>query len=138
VCRYPSQGHACWLRVRKFLGKPWEKNELPPVTLRQGDDPEQRTTEQLLEQLRSFSGRIDGQRIEIDLARIARLEILLNDEMIDLDAPITVVVRGETRFEGKVTRRIRVLLEEADRTWDFQRLAEARLVVYGSGKVLEE
>jgi poly(3-hydroxybutyrate) depolymerase len=138
VCRYPSQAHGYWLRARKFLGKPWEKNEIPPITLRQGDDPERRQTEQLLEQLRTFRGRIAGQRIEIDLERIARLEILLSDEMIDLDAPITVVVRGETRFEGAVTRRVAVMLEEAARTWDFQRLFEARLVVYGSGKVLEE
>lgn len=138
VCRYPSQGHAYWLRVRKFLGKPWEKNELPPIQLRQGDDPEQRATEAVLNRLRSFSGKIDGQRIEIDLERIARLEVLLSDEMIDLDEPITVVVRGKTRFEGTVTRRIPVMLEEAARTWDVARLYDARLVVYGSGKVREE
>lgn len=138
VCRYPSQGHAYWLRIRKFQGNPWVKNELPPIQLRQGDSPQERMTEQILEQLRRLSGQAEGQRIELDLERIARLEVLLSDEFIDLDEPITIVVRGKSRFEGMVTRRVAVMLEEAARTWDLDRLYEARLVVTAGGTVREE
>lgn len=136
--RYLGQAHAAWLRAIKFNGKPWTGNALPTITLKSGDNPDERMTQAVVDRLRFFSGKIEGQRITIDLRRISRLEVLLNDEMIDLDQPIEIVARGKTTFEGKAPRSVAVMLEEAARTWDFQRLYAARLVMKGSGRVKAE
>lgn len=51
--------------------------------------------------------RREGQRFEIVKAEGVRvLTILLNDEMCDLDSPVTVTVEGRSVFEGVVPRSI--------------------------------
>jgi len=48
---------------------------------------------------------VDGQTIRVDRAdEVATLLIRLDDRLVDLDQPIRVVTRGQTRFEGKLAR----------------------------------
>ena len=52
----------------------------------------------------------DGQVITIEKAEdVGAVTILLNDEMVDLDLPVTVVMDRETLFEGKVERSAEVI-----------------------------
>jgi predicted esterase len=47
-----------------------------------------------------------GQRIEIHHADVDSLTIALNDQMLDLDKPVTVMQNGKALFEGRVPRTI--------------------------------
>jgi hypothetical protein len=73
----------------------------------------------------SFTAKVDGNRITITGARPA--EIVLSDALVDLDKPVTVVVEGETAFEGTVERTLRVALEWVAERRDFSTVPVARL-----------
>ncbi len=49
-------------------------------------------------------GSVAGDTLEITTDNVARLSVLLADELVDLDGPVTVVVDGEVWFEGRVGR----------------------------------
>lgn len=50
-------------------------------------------------------------RIEIDSVNVLEMELSLSDALIDMSAPVTVVVNGETRFEGRLKPTLRSLLD---------------------------
>jgi poly(3-hydroxybutyrate) depolymerase len=60
----------------------------------------------------------EGNRFSIERTDIERFSILVRDDMVDLDAPITVVMNKTNRFEGKVERNIvtmvKTLLDRGD------------------------
>lgn len=53
--------------------------------------------------------RIEGQAIHVAATGVQELDVRLSDEMLDLDAPVTVVVDGVALEETLVPRTIRVL-----------------------------
>ena len=55
----------------------------------------------------------DGNRIEVRTHRVRRYTLHLNDKLVDLSSPITVVTNGTVSFEGLVTLSVRALLHEA-------------------------
>jgi len=135
--RYPPQGRAGWLRQRRFAGTPWQGTQIN-VAVTGPMDIDEYVTKVLTEKLAYLGGRIEGQRIEATSRKSAELEVLLNDELIDLDQPITLVVGEKIRFEGKVERRVSTMLEIAYRDWEFQRLYSARLAMKAGSKAWEE
>ena len=54
---------------------------------------------------------ITGQSVQITAEGIDSIVVRLNDTMIDLDQPISVVTNGKKAFEGKVGRSLAVLRE---------------------------
>ncbi len=66
---------------------------------------------------------------EIDVTvRWARsVTVLLNDELVDLDGPVTIRVNDQVVFSGRVERSAQVALEEAKRWNDEGRTYAARL-----------
>jgi hypothetical protein len=79
------------------------------------------------------SGRISithkGNRFEARTRGIGTFTILLAQEMIDFDQPVTVVVNGQTAFEGPVARDAATLLRWAVRDSDRTMLFGAELKV---------
>jgi predicted esterase len=63
------------------------------------------------------SGVVDGQTITVDAPRVKKGFVLVNDRLLDLDLPVTLVVNEATVFEGLVERSVEHLLGswEADR-----------------------
>ena len=53
--------------------------------------------------------RREGNRIFIDHSDYAHVTLLLNDDMLDLDRPLTVEYKGKTLFRGKVRRSADVI-----------------------------
>lgn len=49
---------------------------------------------------------LDGQTIEIKTSDVNLLAVRLNDEMLDMDKPVTVRANGRTHFGGPVRRTI--------------------------------
>ena len=62
---------------------------------------------------------ISGQEVQINQADgIDHLILRLDDRLLNLDEPVKVVVRGETRFEGKLTRSSATLQKTLDERTD--------------------
>ena len=72
---------------------------------------------------------VDRRTVEISARWATELTVYLNDDLVDLDAPVTVRVNGEVAHEGRLRRSARVALEEARRLGDHQRVYAARLTV---------
>src|SRR5258705_9884592 len=51
-------------------------------------------------------------KIEAKTDNVQTLRFYLNDQMVDLAKPITVVVNGKTRFEGQVTPSLDAMLKD--------------------------
>lgn len=52
-------------------------------------------------------------RIAITAERVRRYSLFLNDRMVDLSKPVTVITNGALSFEGPVTPSLEVLLRQA-------------------------
>lgn len=50
-----------------------------------------------------------GQSITIERANVPRLTVLLNDELLDLDQPVTIAFAGQSRYAGRAVRSIATL-----------------------------
>lgn len=74
---------------------------------------------------------IDKNVIEISESDYSRLTICLNDEMVDLDKPVTVRYKGEKVFKGKLNRTIgnmaRTLNQRGDLRYMFPAMVEVEL-----------
>jgi len=70
-----------------------------------------------------------GAMIEIDARWAARVTLLLNDHLVDLDQPLVVSINGEVVHRGPVERSMRVALEEARRLGDERRVYAVRLTL---------
>jgi hypothetical protein len=55
---------------------------------------------------------VKGQRIEVSASNVDSLRFYLNDQMLDLTKPVTVVVNGRPRLEGLVKQSIPELLAD--------------------------
>jgi poly(3-hydroxybutyrate) depolymerase len=74
---------------------------------------------------------IDKNVIEISESDYSRLTIYLNDDMVDLDKPITVRYNGKKVFKGKLSRTVgnmaRTLEERGDVRYMFPAMVEVEL-----------
>lgn len=65
----------------------------------------------------------DGQTIKLTVEGYKKVYVRLNDEMVDLDQPVTILVNGEKAFEGKAERKLSTLVktfeEKKDVTYAF-------------------
>lgn len=68
-------------------------------------------------------------RIDITARWAGEVTLYLNDELINLDEPLTVAVNGRRVFSGTVPRSVRTALEEARLLKDERRVYAARLTV---------
>ena len=71
----------------------------------------------------------DGNRIEVRAHRVRRYTLFLNDKLVDLTRPVTVVTNGAVSFEGSVTASVRTLLREARLRQDPRMLFSAAISI---------
>ncbi len=65
--------------------------------------------------------------IDIEARWAGELTLFLNDELVNLDEPISVSINGMTVFEGQIERSLLVALQEARRSGNERRLYSARI-----------
>ena len=58
-----------------------------------------------------------------------KIRIYLNDELVDLNRPVTVRINGKKVFRGKVQRRLKAIVESCALYQDPCRLFPASVVV---------
>jgi len=73
--------------------------------------------------------RYDGQRFDIDKSDPTSLKILMNDEFVDLDQPVSVFVLGQERFSGRAARKIEVLARTLEERGDPTYMFSAEITV---------
>ncbi len=56
---------------------------------------------------------VGANRIEVRAERVRRYSLFLNDRLIDLSKPITVVTNGQVSFKGTVTQSLEALLRQS-------------------------
>ncbi len=131
--RLVGQSRAYWLQSGKLQGQPLPDGRIDiPVDPR--EDPRAAHRKYLIKKLGLVEGRIDGQTIRLETRRTGNVILLLSDELIDLDKPVRILRKNRKRFRGRIQRDLRVMLEEAARSWDFDRLYTARVVIPLGGK----
>lgn len=111
---YEGKGH--WLDREDAAALPWmaqhTRNPLPDrIVWRQDDVTHSRfywlaipESEQRKDAVVRASRT--GQQIEIEHADVGSLIITMNDQMVDLDQPVTVMQDGQELFKGRVPRTI--------------------------------
>ncbi|MCC6739404.1 MAG: prolyl oligopeptidase family serine peptidase [Planctomycetia bacterium] len=68
---------------------------------------------------------IEGQTVTLQGPDSAT--VWLSDRMLDLEQPVKIVVNGATKFEGKVSRSLAVMMDEIEATGDRGRTYTARV-----------
>lgn len=58
-----------------------------------------------------FIASHEGNHFTIERADVEQFSILVRDDMVDLDKPLTVVMNETTRFEGTVERNIKTMVQ---------------------------
>ena len=66
-------------------------------------------------------------QIDITARWTDRITVFLNDDLVNLDRPLTIRVNGETVFTGQVDRSMKTALEEVERLGDERRIYAARV-----------
>jgi len=72
---------------------------------------------------------VETNRIEVRAERVRRYSLFLNDRMVDVSKPVTVVTNGEVSFEGVVTQSLETLLRQARLRQDPQELFPVQLMI---------
>jgi hypothetical protein len=134
VFRLPEQGDAYWVSADALAGEPLPSSNLN-ITIRKGEDPIKAQRKWITNRLGLIEARCKGQLIKLHGHRVPHIILLLSDELIDLDKPVKIQRGKRKSFKGRIERDMRVLLTEAARSWDFDRLYTARVLVPVGGKV---
>ncbi len=75
-----------------------------------------------------LDARIEGNLIEIETERLpGGFSLLLNDELVDLAAPVTVRINGAEAFRGLVPPSVTALVESIDDKLDDRQIYTARV-----------
>jgi polyhydroxybutyrate depolymerase len=134
--RYTTQARDGWLRQTQFSGDPWTSQQLI-ISPANGETAAEAMAAMLREKLGYIGGTIEGQIINIETHFCGRIEVLLNDDLVDLDQPITIIVDGTVRFEGVAKRNIETMLDIARQDWEFQRLFPVRFQIGQKSKAIQ-
>lgn len=68
-------------------------------------------------------------RIDVKTQHVRRYTLFLNDELVDLSRPVTVVTDGRTSFEGLAASSVEVLLRDARQRRDRAQMFSALLTI---------
>ena len=123
---YPDKSH--WMDREDAAAIPWmakyRRNLLPTRVVWKQDDVVHARFYWLAADPQNIEGRAEvtavreGQKIDIQATGVKRLTILLNDDMANLDQPMTATSQGQTVFEGSVTRTIAVMAKTLQQRGD--------------------
>jgi pimeloyl-ACP methyl ester carboxylesterase len=72
---------------------------------------------------------VDTNRIEVTAERVRRYSIFLNDRLVDVSKPVTVLTNGEVSFKGAVRPSLETLLRQARLRQDPRELFSVQLTV---------
>ncbi len=139
---YPDKGH--WLDRQDAAAIPWmakfTRNPAPPrVVWYQDDVTESRFYWLAVEDEQRKAGTQvsatrNGQNVELEAPGVSRLRVRWNDQLADLEQPVTVSAGGKTRFAGRVERTIATLAQTLAERGDPASVYSAETVIDLTGE----
>jgi predicted esterase len=130
--RHLHQGHAYWLEASAWSGPAWGVGR-PAVTPQPGESRAQALERTLAGLLGHLRGELVDQSVRVETRHVAELTIWFGDGMIDWQRPATVHVDGRAVFAGTLSPDLLLILTEAERRFDLDRLRWAGLRVREGG-----
>lgn len=136
--RHLHQGSAYWLEANEWQGEGWFDFGRR-IERKKGETWPQAYGRVFLAEMGELQGEITGQKIQVNVKHVSDFTIWLSPELIDLKEPIEVELAGKKVFSGKVEPNLAVLLNQAERTRDFERLrwAGIRIDAAGNAKIID-
>lgn len=114
-------GRAHWMNLDDAVAVPWmsefQRNRFPDRIVWLQDDVTHRRFYWLQNPKHDTTGRarvvatLSEDTITIDESDVSELDILVNDEMLQLDNPVTILQGGKTLFEGRIPRTTATIAE---------------------------
>ncbi len=122
VTIYPEDGH--WMGGKDAEGLPWmaqhTRNPWPKtVVWHQGNTVHDRFYWLAVDRDQAVKGQtiratVEGQTITIESEDVSRVELLLSDQLLDLDQPVTIVANGKTVHEALIPRTEQAIQRSLD------------------------
>jgi pimeloyl-ACP methyl ester carboxylesterase len=119
---YPEE--LVWKSYEKIFARAWwvevtKRTEPPPLIMvhldMKGQESERRTE---LRPPAMVKAKRKGNVIEITTEEVKELRVYLDDAMVDLDKPVTIIVNGRKLHDGIVKRSLDTLIEDAHKRHD--------------------
>lgn len=134
---YPGMGH--WMNHKDAAALPWlakhARDPLPDkIVWRQDDVTHARfywlaIPSDQQEKHTLIRAHRDGQRVAIDTADVQTIKIRLNDDMLNMNEPVTVAFNDAVVFEGRVPRTIQTLSKTLSERGDPKSVFAGEIVV---------
>lgn len=134
-----SQARCAWLEGHDWVGPQWTA-EPPTLSFQPSESPDNPKdvraafTRAFAARLGELRGEVKGQELTVRRKGVGDLTVWLSDELIDLSKPLRLTVSGRKVFEGVLAPSLAICLQEAARTFDFDRLRWAGLNFDAGGK----
>ncbi len=130
-----EQGRCGWLRAGAMREPEWVGDQVDVLAGRGGDRYEVARV-LFRERMGYLSGRIVGQRIEVESRRCEFVELHLPFGSVDFSKPVTIYYHGKRRFGGRLMPTVRTVLRSAREAWAFEGAACVRLRMGRRGRVV--
>lgn len=137
VTIYPEDGH--WMGGKDAEGLPWmaghTRNPWPrTIVWHQGNTVHDRFYWLAVDRAQAAKGQtirasVDGQTIRIESEDVSSIELLLSDELLDLDQPVTIIANGETVHEGVIPRTEQAIQRSLELRPDPAMIATATITI---------
>jgi len=133
--RLADQSEAYWIAADSLNGEPLSEGGRLQIRIRPGEATDAAKRRVITESIGRIEARCKGQKITLRSHRVPRVVLRLSDDLLDLDKKVRILRGKKEVFNGRIKRDPEVMLREAARGWDFDRLPVARVVVPVAGRV---
>ncbi|MGE0481818.1 MAG: prolyl oligopeptidase family serine peptidase [Phycisphaerae bacterium] len=134
--RRTHQSSAYWVEAAEWKGPAWEE-QVFRGTLKAGENPRDAMVRMIRDRLGKLDGEHTGQSVRVNRKRVDDLTIWFGDAPdieIDWAKPVVVNVSGKKVFDDRLEPDLLLCLNEARRTYDFDRLRWAAIRVKSGEK----
>ena len=124
--RHIHQAHAGWVEGHEWAGEQWLEPQLPITSEhRLSEEAAAQEAAAIEERLGRIVAMISDNQVTLDTSHLADVTIWLFPDLVDFDAPISVVYNGREVFSDRVEPDLGVSLAYAACWLDFDRLVHA-------------
>lgn len=137
VTIYPEDGH--WMGGKDAEALPWmaqhTRNPWPKtVVWHQGNTLHDRFYWLAVDREQAVRGQtvrasVDGQTITLESEDVSSVELLLSDELVDLDQPVTIIANGTTVHEALIPRTEQAIRRSLELRPDPAMIATATITI---------
>lgn len=129
-----AQASAYWIEPRTWRGPYWGDDAEFKSKLRPNENPQDALAREVRKRLGFLEAIADGQTLMLRRKNVDNLVVWIGDDLIRWDEPLRINHMGKIVWEEPISPDVLLCLSQAQRTWDFDRLRWAGVVVAGGRK----